>query len=337
MIKRLSKPTFIHSEQEIQLSKQWRTRRSTHPIYKIEVIEKEKIKSHFVARVIGGFVAILFTLGIALGSAKVCALFSKVEDTRTYVLLEPGILAKLLNCSKQHFSYREYDEREKEKNSLLQKALDQGAAAHEPNILIDLLRHNSDILLFKQAMDQGANVEARSPEGYSVMHWATNKVQYDPCYLELLLDHPKIDMAKADSAGNTYLHYFAYWGKNALEIALKKFPHLDVNAEDNKGNTPLHWAIEKEDFEIIQLLTEAKADLNRPNKLGYTPMHYAALAINRGIFIYLLKRGGTATAPQSVDQKTPEQLLAYYQAPPPKSPLSQSIKVVNATKNCCIV
>ena len=47
---------------------------------------------------------------------------------------------------------------------------------------------------------------------------------------------------------------------------------IDVNAVDCYGNTPLHYAARIKNVEIIEMLLEAKAEINKKNKDRLTPL-----------------------------------------------------------------
>jgi ankyrin repeat protein len=50
-----------------------------------------------------------------------------------------------------------------------------------------------------------------------------------------------------------------------------------IDEEDGEnGFTALDWAIFKNDSKLAALLISAKADVNHADKLGYTPLHWAA-------------------------------------------------------------
>lgn len=337
---------FIHSEQEVQVGKPWRIHHFVDPTFQVKVIRQEKMKPQiaFIASRVAGLAAAFFTLGIALASSKVRHLlsFSRVIEKRTYILLEPGILEKIMRGNISSWDGKKREKLEKEKFLLLQKAMDKGARFQEPDILTKIVAYGGKeyLFIFKKAIEQGAELWSLDQNGRHVFSYVGEAIRDDylrgvvregGCdYLRLLLDHPDFDIKKLDKKGNSFLHYFSTWYRIALSIVLKKYPDIDVNVVNSKGETPLHWAINNEDWEAVMLLIAKGANPNLPDKRGYTPMHYAALAKNRDIFIYLLKQGGTAKYPENEEGITPEQLLSYR---PPEGNPPPANKIVKKETN----
>lgn len=53
--------------------------------------------------------------------------------------------------------------------------------------------------------------------------------------------------------------------------------HAEVNRPDGMGFTPLHWAADRNFHDIAKLLLDAEADTDLPDQDGLTPLHYAAI------------------------------------------------------------
>lgn len=65
----------------------------------------------------------------------------------------------------------------------------------------------------------------------------------------------------------------------------------NVNCRDNDGQTPLHWAVDKEDRSMVQLLLANKADANAQDALKHGALHRAAALGLAHITRALLERG----------------------------------------------
>lgn len=76
----------------------------------------------------------------------------------------------------------------------------------------------------------------------------------------------------------------------------------DVNAAEPNGTTPLHYAVYKEDADLVERLLKAGAKPNVTNDFGSTPMSEAAEAGNAAIIRLLLKAGADVNSPNREGQ-----------------------------------
>ncbi len=96
--------------------------------------------------------------------------------------------------------------------------------------------------------------------------------------LNLIIDHPRIDVNSTGKFNRTPLHY-AVASPHIVGLLLKR-KGIEVNAKDREGNTPLHAAVlrhasSSSDDVVTLLLDFGKCDVNVQNKRGRTPLHYA--------------------------------------------------------------
>lgn len=91
-----------------------------------------------------------------------------------------------------------------------------------------------------RCLEEGADINGRSPDDFTPLHWAA--MEGSPDLVELLVES----------------------GAN-----------LDARSPD--GFTPLYWATIKEKFENVDRLVELGADINTRNAWGLTPLHQAAM------------------------------------------------------------
>src|SRR2546430_3140541 len=84
----------------------------------------------------------------------------------------------------------------------------------------------------------------------------------------------------------------------------------DVNAPQPDGATALHWAVQLEDVEMVQLLIGAGASVKVVNRFGVTPLSLACVNGNAAIVEKLLKAGADANAVLSELGETPLMMAA---------------------------
>jgi ankyrin repeat protein len=97
-------------------------------------------------------------------------------------------------------------------------------------------------------------------------------------------------------------------GDTAAAAALLK-QHADVNVPESDGTTALHWAVYRNDADLVQQLIKAGAKVNAANQYGATPMSEAAVAGNVAVIEKLLKGGADPESP-NVDGQTALMVLA---------------------------
>ncbi|MGE0814169.1 MAG: ankyrin repeat domain-containing protein [Vicinamibacterales bacterium] len=85
----------------------------------------------------------------------------------------------------------------------------------------------------------------------------------------------------------------------------------DVNAAQGDGMSALHWAADRGDAELAEMLVYAGANPRAVTRIGqYTPLHLASRAGSLGVVQVLLKNGAEADAKTSVSGATPLHLAA---------------------------
>lgn len=121
-----------------------------------------------------------------------------------------------------------------------------------------------------------------------------------------------VDINEQEENGLTFLHYACaernnenhnpkskFWKSlhDACAPKREKIVYLllnnkaDPNKQDKFGSTPLHDACYEENENIVSLLLNNNADPNKQDKFGYTPLHCAFYA-GHGKIISLLIRNG---------------------------------------------
>jgi ankyrin repeat protein len=85
----------------------------------------------------------------------------------------------------------------------------------------------------------------------------------------------------------------------------------DVRAPHGDGMTALHWAAERGDADLAEMLVYAGANVGAVTRIGhYTPLHLASKAGNASVVTALLKAGAAVNAMTSTTGVTPLHLAA---------------------------
>src|SRR5215468_11063663 len=71
-------------------------------------------------------------------------------------------------------------------------------------------------------------------------------------------------------------------GDRAAALALLQ-QKVNVNAPESDGTTALHWAVQRDDLDLVERLIKAGANVNAKNDYGSSPMSEAALNANVAI------------------------------------------------------
>lgn len=157
--------------------------------------------------------------------------------------------------------------------------------------------------------------------GRTVLHWAASSRQID--IVRDVLENGKVDIDHKDEIGWTALHCACSAGSDSV-IALLLERGANVNAKTDNGQVPLHYVASKNhtrkylysadrssrvlttntNLDILPLLIENGAQLNRQDKYGHSPLHRAASRGYEKIVEGLLRAGALAD-PRDNEGNTP--------------------------------
>jgi ankyrin repeat protein len=131
-----------------------------------------------------------------------------------------------------------------------------------------------DVIQF--LLDCGANLDIRSNDGKTALHWAADNNAMDTEILELILNSKAAVFIDAkDNQGNTPSHLaVANYNEHAMKLLLAR--KADVSITNKVGWTPLHIAAKLGEPGIVKLLLKAKIDVNAKDNEGRTPFFLAA-------------------------------------------------------------
>lgn len=197
-----------------------------------------------------------------------------------------------------------------------------------------------DPIVFNQKL-ASLNATINTPDAWhlgnwTALHWAI--MVDDPRAVANLLTQQDINLELTDSEGNTPL-LFGDGGNTPLILAIKmknlaivnsliaRGANVDTPNHNQIDNTPLHYAAahfatdsNAPFIEIAQALIAANANVNSQNRMGYTPLHKAALMGNLAICKLLIDGGANRdittlsgiTTPLSLAQDVLKQVSGGY-------------------------
>ncbi|KAL7300569.1 hypothetical protein TKK_0006563 [Trichogramma kaykai] len=137
------------------------------------------------------------------------------------------------------------------------------------------------IMLFKHCDDKyrPLQINTRDKFGKTPLHYAVE--QQDEELFEILLKN-EADSHLSDYEGLTPLHTICKTSRLQYSRALKNIllaiiktirSPVQINAQNKLGKTPLHYALEQEHAEFVEILLKNKADPNLADVEGLTSLH----------------------------------------------------------------
>ena len=148
-----------------------------------------------------------------------------------------------------------------------------------------------NVELVKLLIQYGADVNARTRKGESAIHTACLSDLSEHVEIVKILGAAGANVNSANNKGLTCL--MASYTLEIVRYLLNK--GVDVNARETTGDkkTALHYAIDSSDGDSlskVKALVEAGADMTIPDKNGYQPFIFAAIAGETAIMTYLLEK-----------------------------------------------
>jgi ankyrin repeat protein len=121
-------------------------------------------------------------------------------------------------------------------------------------------------------------------------------------YIDRLRERLAEDPARAAAFspdGFTALHFAAFFGKaEAARTLLAAGSTVDVYSHNDLHVQPLHSAASGNHHEVCRVLIAAGADVNAPQRYGYTPIHAAAQNGDAELVELFISAGADAGAPR---------------------------------------
>ncbi len=135
----------------------------------------------------------------------------------------------------------------------------------------------------------GADPNRLSPDGQPTIVEAVRAKAWKT--FDALASNPKVNIEAANEQGETALMLLAVLGETERARKL-----MDRGAQVNRlGWTPLHYAASRARLDMAKLLISRKAMINAPAPDGTTPLMMAALSKNDAMVTLLIEAGADAT------------------------------------------
>jgi len=138
-------------------------------------------------------------------------------------------------------------------------------------------------------VQRGADPNRVSPDGQPTIVEAVRTKAWKT--FDALAGNPKVNVEAANKQGETALMLLSVLGETDRARKL-----LDRGAQVNRlGWTPLHYAASRARLDVAKLLISRKAIINAPAPDGTTPLMMAALSKNDAMVSLLVEAGADAT------------------------------------------
>ena len=192
--------------------------------------------------------------------------------------------------------------RKKDQTEIISYFFDKGVDVNQADkdgttVLMEAVRNN-DLNTLKQVFGKVKTIDQANKKGTTAL---ANAVAYgSPEAISFLLDN-KANAKIVDKEGNNLAAYLVQsyqplreGQKNIFieKLNILKNAGVDFAAKQNEGNSIYHFAVVKNDVNLLKQLNDLNIDLNTLNNEGVTVLHKAALvAKNDEVLKYLVANG----------------------------------------------
>ena len=174
----------------------------------------------------------------------------------------------------------------------------------------------ADIEAAKKALDEGADINRQSDNGYTALMWASTYSSRSP-YDEMakFLINAGADVNISANDGTTALLDAAENSKEITLMLVEKGADITARRDDGRGiftSCIFGILMGATDIELAELMLSKGADVNETatsgDVEGWAAIHYACSNGNKELISFLIKKGANVRA-KTADGKTPLSLI----------------------------
>ena len=130
-----------------------------------------------------------------------------------------------------------------------------------------------NIKLIKLLIQNGADISAKTNNGFNVLHLSIMGNKISPFYY--FIQKYNVNINSRDSKDNTSLHLATYFNSKKIFNYLLTSDNIKVNSKNKEGFTPLHFAVVSQNKSMIKKLLIKGADSSIKNDKLFTPYDLA--------------------------------------------------------------
>jgi len=151
----------------------------------------------------------------------------------------------------------------------------------------ELILNARDITTVKQLLDNGADINYQSTDGWCLLFELISINAYKS--IELLRPH-RFNIHLKDAKGRSSLFWaIHYKHKAVIQVLLTMGLDLQENISDELPS--LHYAVYKKSADIVHLLLDTGANIEATDIYGHTALDYAIMYENEAMKTLLTSRG----------------------------------------------
>lgn len=151
----------------------------------------------------------------------------------------------------------------------------------------ELVLHAKDINTIKQLLDNGAEINYQSTDGWCLLFELISLNAYKS--IESLRPH-RFNIHLKDAKGRSALFWAIHYKHKAV-IQVLLTMGIDMQEKVSDELPSLHYCVYKESTDIVHLLLDTGADIEATDLYGHTALDYAIMYENEVMIKLLTSRG----------------------------------------------